>query len=254
MKLRLGQPVHATDGEFGEVGDIVIDPLERTVTHLVVEPHRQHHQARLVPISLVTVEGDVVHVALDRAHIRQLQGVAHDDYVRFGEKLEGGEDWDVGIEDVLALPYWDSELGFDLPMDADQIDVAYDRVPKGECEIRRRSIVTTDDGRTVGHVEGFVADDDHLVAVVVRAGRPGRRHNAVVPMSTVAVVRNDEIQLGIDRERFGRMPRADGLEGPLGESTVRSRRRRAAQVGKRFRQRTAKLVGDRFVRRLRRAE
>ena len=58
MRLQLGTQVCCTDEDFGELADIVIDPIERTVTHLVVQPHRQHHLARLVPITLASAGDD----------------------------------------------------------------------------------------------------------------------------------------------------------------------------------------------------
>jgi sporulation protein YlmC with PRC-barrel domain len=39
VRLELGSPVNCTDGPFGELAEIVIDPTKRRVTHLVVEPH-----------------------------------------------------------------------------------------------------------------------------------------------------------------------------------------------------------------------
>ena len=37
---------------LGELADVVIDPTTKRVTHLVVQPHHEHGQARLVPIEL----------------------------------------------------------------------------------------------------------------------------------------------------------------------------------------------------------
>jgi sporulation protein YlmC with PRC-barrel domain len=207
MKLRLGQSVHSTDGLFGEVGDIVIDPHERTVTHLVIEPHNQHQQSRLVPIWLVTVEDDIVHVSLSTAYIRQLQRVARSDFVGVGEKVTLGDEWDVGTEDVVAEPYWDAEKRLAGLIDKDTKRVSYDRIPKGECEIRRKSEVTTSDFNVVGTVEGFLADEGNLIAVVVKSGIPGRRRNVVVPMSSVERVMNDEILLSIDKRAFSSLPK-----------------------------------------------
>ncbi|MDH3296614.1 MAG: hypothetical protein OER95_20015, partial [Acidimicrobiia bacterium] len=141
------------------------------------------------------------------------------------------------------LPYWDAEADFGLPTAGDQVDITYDRIPKGECEIRRTSAVTTDDDRTVGNVEGFLADDNHLAAVVVRTGMPGRQHKVVVPMSQVIAVHNDEIQLGVDRDAFKRLPRARGLEGPLGESRVRTSLNRGLGLAERLRHAVAGLAG-----------
>ncbi len=215
MKLRLGQPVNATDGPFGELGDIIVDPHEMAVTHVVVEPHREHQQARLVPISRVSVEGDTIIVAMDTEHLRQLDRVSHSEYVRLGEPIEVGEGWDLGTEDVIALPYWgsaDSVTYLD-----DHVTVRYDRIPKGECEIRRSSEVVSLDEHVVGHVLGFIADGDSLVGVVVEGGLPGFRHRKVLPISAVAAIDNDQIDLKIDKDAFEGMPDASHLSGPLGE-------------------------------------
>ena len=56
MRLELGSPVNCTDGPFGKLADIVVDPTKRRVTQLVVEPHDDHGKARLVPIELASAE------------------------------------------------------------------------------------------------------------------------------------------------------------------------------------------------------
>ena len=38
MLLHLGTTVHCTDGEYGELADLVLQPGSRQVTHLVVAP------------------------------------------------------------------------------------------------------------------------------------------------------------------------------------------------------------------------
>lgn len=131
MKLRIGQAVHSTDGVFGELADIVVDPTSATVTHIVVEPSKQHQQARLVPIWLVSVEGEAVHIALAGPFVRQLQRVAFDDFVRAKGEIVVGDQWDVGTEDLIVAPFWDAQA-----LSAVE-SVALDRsgtVSKADCE------------------------------------------------------------------------------------------------------------------------
>ena len=52
MRLELGRPVNCTDGPFGKLADVVIDPTKRRVMYLVVEPHDDHGKARHVAITL----------------------------------------------------------------------------------------------------------------------------------------------------------------------------------------------------------
>lgn len=53
MELRVGMLAKATDGPGGEIADVVVDPVTWHVTHLVLQPHHRHDQARLVPMDAV---------------------------------------------------------------------------------------------------------------------------------------------------------------------------------------------------------
>ena len=201
MKISLNEPVSSLDGPFGEVGDIVVDPTTSTVTHLVVEPHHRHYQARLVPISLIDSSAGSLTVQLDEHHLRALQQVAESDFVPISQPIELGPDWDVGVEHVVVPPY--SFYGYDVwPHAIDQhMTVSYDRIPKGDCEIRRESAVASSDGHLVGTVDSLVVEDDHISAVLVESGVV-LRHRVAVPISTVDRVRTDEIRLSIDKATF----------------------------------------------------
>ena len=101
VQLRLGEPVSALDGPFGELADIVIDPHSRVVTHVVIEPRHHHHQARLVPIGLVSADGDRIQVDLDSDRLRLLERVVDIDYLRMTDPITVDGNWDIGTEDVL---------------------------------------------------------------------------------------------------------------------------------------------------------
>ena len=49
MRLELGTSVRCTDDTFGELADVVIDPISKRLTHLVVRPRHEDGLARLVP-------------------------------------------------------------------------------------------------------------------------------------------------------------------------------------------------------------
>lgn len=203
MRIHFGQPVHGTDGPFGEVADVVIDPIDRIVTHVVVEPKHSHQQARLVPLWLVWERDGHLMVDLDLRHLRELRLVAETEYIRLDEPIDLGEDWDVGIETVLAAPMWPStDEVYSTDYLNEHVTVAYDRIPKGECEIRRASSIITYDGHTVGHVEGLLVDGDDVVAMVTTRGGVGLGHRRIIPMDAVAEVFNDQVRLSITRKAF----------------------------------------------------
>ena len=72
MRLEIGNRVRCTDGAYGELADIVIDPLEKRVTHLVVQPEQHDGQRRLVPIQLA--KGQRRRTARDRTGVHPGRG------------------------------------------------------------------------------------------------------------------------------------------------------------------------------------
>ena len=137
--LQFGRPVRCSDGPVGTLSDLVIDPAERRVSHLVVEA--PNGAARLVPADLVVAGqepgGDVVlscSVAdvLDRGTIRTFS------YVGPGTFPQNDDKSDVGVEDMQVLPSFGGvdfgEFGADL---WGNYTVTYDRIPPGAAELRR---------------------------------------------------------------------------------------------------------------------
>ena len=211
MKLVLGSPVRCTEGPFGELADVVIDPIARRVTHLVVAPHHQHGLARLVPIDLAAAANNghaAISLGCTLEHARHLPSVEEFAYLRLGELPANDPDWDVGIENVLALPYYDY-AGFGEPaIDYDHhVSMTYDRVPKGEVEIRRASEVMSADGHHLGHVDGFlVADDDQITHVVLERGHLWGRRYVTIPIGAVVRVRTDSVMVRLTKDEVAALP------------------------------------------------
>src|SRR6476646_358986 len=142
VRLNLGRAIGCSDGPFGELADVVIDPVKRTVTHLVVKPHHHPGLARLIPVDLVDTDAGDEQITLrcTGEEAAACTTVGESGTLSMDGLSRSDPDWDIGIQDVLAVPsYSPSELGaapmgFDAP-----IEVMYDRVPKGEVEIRRDS-------------------------------------------------------------------------------------------------------------------
>src|SRR6185312_15951089 len=84
-------------------------------------------------------------------------------------------DWDIGVEDVLAMPYYTTPDVGVYPSFDEPYMMTYDRVPKGEAEIRRSSAVVSKDDQHLGTVEALVVDGDEITHFVLeRGGGEGR--------------------------------------------------------------------------------
>ena len=53
IPFRIGADASCTDGACGQVSRIIVNPVAREVTHLVVDPKHRHGPGRLVPVDLL---------------------------------------------------------------------------------------------------------------------------------------------------------------------------------------------------------
>ena len=211
MRLEIGNRVRCNDGVYGELADIVIDPLEKRVTQLVVKPEQSDGEARLVPIRLAKSGDDEqreieLECTLDEA--QGFESVHEAAYLRLGESPAEDPDWDVGVEDVLAMPYY---AGLDVGPYSGELDsnvtMYYDRVPKGEVEVRRASAVISADDHSLGEVDGFVVDaDEHITHLVLERGHLWGRKEVTIPIGAVARVESDVVYVALSKDEVGALP------------------------------------------------
>ncbi len=206
MRLELGKPIVCTDGEVGELADVVVDPIQRRVTHLVVQPHGKLGPARLVPAELASGDEGRISLRCTRADVDGYATVRESSYLRTGELPTDDPDWDVGIEDVLAMPYYTTpDMGVYPTLDEPYV-MTYDRVPKGEVEIRRASAVVSADDEQLGEVEALVVDGGEITHIVLERGHLWGRRDVTIPIGAVAKVESDTVTLRLSKNDVGDLP------------------------------------------------
>jgi hypothetical protein len=113
----------------------------------------------------------------------------------------------VGVQDVLAMPYYDATgLGDTTPGLGSDMTVLYDRVPKGEVEVRRSSAVVSADGHGVGSVEGFLVEEGHITHFVLERGHLWGRRDVTIPIGAVERVATDSVTLRLTKDEIGALP------------------------------------------------
>jgi sporulation protein YlmC with PRC-barrel domain len=204
LRLELGCPVSCTDAPFGELADVVIDPLSRRVTHLVVQPHGQAEGARLVSVERAGAAGEGISLDCTAAEVEALERVHESAYLRVGQLPVADPEWEIGVEDYLALPLYQEMDGMGSVIDPDpHAIVNYDRIPKGEIELRRSSAVTSSDGHHLGHVEGFLVGAGAMADIVLERGHLWGKREVVIPAGAVARVETDAVTLSLTKDEVG---------------------------------------------------
>jgi sporulation protein YlmC with PRC-barrel domain len=208
-RLELGESIICADGAFGKLQDVVVDPRSRRVTHIVAAPHHRPGQARLVPIEFVVAErfetGIELSCTVEEAH--RLEPIGELSYMPVGQVPIDDPEWDVGITEAVLTPNYDPGALVDYTPGIDPGTVlTYDRIPKGEAEIRRLSDVTSADDHHVGQVEAIVIDGDKITHVVVRHGHLWGKRETAIPIDAIDVVETDHVQLKVSKKKIEALP------------------------------------------------
>jgi len=210
----IGADVRCADGVCGKVTHVVVDPVKRAVTHLVVEPRHWPGLGRLVPLDLVdAATPKEVRLRCTRAEFDQL-GFAED--TDFAPRTSLDQYSGYSAEQMLMSPYYSPIGDEDVPQTReDEPAGAYGSLPPGEVEVRRNKRVYATDGE-IGRVEGLVIDSGshHVSHVLLQEGHLFGRREVAIPIGTVTGVL-DGVQLNITKQQVENLPavNTDHLSG-----------------------------------------
>jgi sporulation protein YlmC with PRC-barrel domain len=210
----MGTEVSCSDGACGELSRVVVDPVARAVTHLVVEPEHDPGFGRLVPLALVDATAAGIRLRCTMAEFEKLGPAEETQFISGGT---GSVDYGEG--EVLSWPYYGLGMGAGLTAPAgglgvDMADIGqtviYDKIPLGEVSVSRDQPVHATDGN-IGRVQGLVIDprDHHVTHVLLQEGHLWGRKEVAIPISAVSRVDNDGIQLSIAKAGVQDLPPVD---------------------------------------------
>jgi sporulation protein YlmC with PRC-barrel domain len=205
--VTIGAEASCADGVAGEVTRVVVDPIARGVTHLVVEPKGRQGLGRLVPLDLVDGTGGEIRLRCTLVDFERLDSAEETQF------LPGTRGYAAyGPEQVVAWP-WVS-LGGNPGVPGETVSgvsetVTFDTIPLGEVEVRRGEQVHATDG-AIGHVEGLVIDPGtyHVTHVLLQEGHLWGRKEVAIPISAVTGV-DDGIRLSMTKRDVEDLPPVD---------------------------------------------
>ena len=211
-RFTIGSEVVCTDGIGGDLTRVVVDPVARAVTHLVVEPKNRRGRARLVPVGLI--EATTTQVQL-RCTVEEFTKLDDAEETQFFPGTSG--DWGYDDGEVMSWPYYSMMSLGELWGGSVIEPVVHDRVPLGEVEVRRGENVHATDG-AIGKVQGLVIDprDHHVTHVLLQEGHLWGRKEVAIPIVDVSSVVHG-IHLRISKREVQDLPAVE-LEGPGGDA------------------------------------
>jgi sporulation protein YlmC with PRC-barrel domain len=213
MPFRIGAAASCTDGACGQVNRVIVNPVAREVTHLVVDPKHRQGPGRLVPVDLADATTGQIRLRCTLAEFQAL---------RPAEETESVPDLDpTGHAHQEARKQYRLGLGVVWPVrdpgepKAPQ-QVTVDSVPFGEVEVHRALTVCATDGE-IGQVQGLVVEPGgHRVThVLLQEGHLRGRKEVAVPIGAVTKIGTLLIHLSLTRHQVKDLPRVD-VDHPAG--------------------------------------
>jgi len=201
MPLWIGADASCTDGACGQVSRIIVNPVNREVTHLAVDPAHRRGPARLVPVDLVDATTGQIRLRCTLAEFRTLRPAQEAESVPdldpTGQANAPNQvNWAVWMH--MARDPGESEA-------PQQVWVNY--VPSGEVDIRRDLTVCATDGE-IGQVQGLVVDPGgHQVThVLLQEGHMRGRKEVAIPISAVTKIGTLLIHLSLTKHQVKDLP------------------------------------------------
>jgi len=192
---------------------VVVDPVARAVTHLVVEPVGRQGLGRLVPLDLVDTTGGEIRLRCTLAEFENLDAAEETQFVPGTRGYQA-----YGPDQVLSWPY--ASLAGTTGVEGDTVSgisetVTFDTIPLGEVAVRRGERVQATDG-AIGHVEGLVIDarNHHVTHVLLQEGHLWGRKEVAIPIGAVSGA-DDGIRLNLTKNQVRDLPPVD-IDHPTG--------------------------------------
>lgn len=190
----------------GELRRVIIDPVVRSLTHLVVEPRHRVRMGRLVPIDLVDTRNEEIRLRCTAAEFAALDHAEETDFL---PGLNG--QWDGQEEQMMSWPSYgfggNINLGGGIGMGPQA--VTHDQVPEGEVEVRRGQHVHALDG-TIGRFQGLVIEPakHQITHVLIGEGHLWGHKTVALPISAVTSL-DDGVELNLTRVEIHDLPPID---------------------------------------------
>jgi uncharacterized protein YrrD len=222
MQLKEGVSVFTSDGqEVGKIDRVVINPVNKEVTHVVVRMGFLFAADKVVPVSLVgPATEERVTLRGDKAELEALPDFEERHYIPI-TSAEAQRDEKPGG----ALPlYWYPPVGFAW-WGTERVPGFYGyavspyvvkterHIPEGEVALKEGAKVLSVDGDHVGHVEAILTDveTDRATHILISKGL-FLKETKLVPTTWISTVSENEIHLLVSSSLLGDLPAYEPME------------------------------------------
>jgi uncharacterized protein YrrD len=188
MDVTVNAEVHCTDGFYGHVICIILNPATEQITHVAVQQEEPLSHTRLVSIShVVTSSPDRIQLDVSKKNLeRDLPPFIKTEFL------------ESGLPDIL---YTTELMWPHLIANLEMQPVEREKIPLHELAVHGGAAVEAKDGG-IGHLENFIVnpDDKYVTQIVVRTGHSFAQSRLDIPVSAIDHFEEDRIYLSMTKQ------------------------------------------------------
>lgn len=201
MDIAINSKVLCIDGECGHVTCVLINPVNRKITHLIVKERGIVGQERMVPIELVEDSlPKKIDLRIDKAGFQALENFISIKYV------SGKDPFDAYLPEHYYLhPFVMPD--YDLGYDQSALYTQEENIPDDELAVNRGAGVYAKDGQ-VGNVDEFLVSPitEKITHIVLREGHIWDRKQITIPVSDIERIDVEGVHLKLTKDDVNELP------------------------------------------------
>jgi hypothetical protein len=195
MDISINADVYCTDGLGGKIVCVIVNPIRRSLTHVVVKEKGFVGLERLIPTAWIGESTpEEIHLNCTRRELAKAEDFVE---VQYMEGVKSFDDFEP--EDYRMWPYVVAEEEWQT------LDI--ERIPHGELGFHRGARVEASDA-PIGKINAFLVDQEDLQIshLILREGHPWHPRRVAIPISAIRSFQEDVVTLNLSREQVEELP------------------------------------------------
>lgn len=205
MNIPMNVDVYCSDGLCGRSSQVIVNPTNKQVTHLVVKEKQAPHTEYMAPIDqVVDSTPDMIKLRCTLVGLETMDPFIHIDTVQNDAKSMGYPTEGYGLGGNPAMGY--ATFPYD-PGERFTVTVKTEAAPDGEFALTRGSHVHASDGQ-IGRLDGFLVDPttEQITHLVLREGHLWGQKDVTIPVAQIDHLEEDSVYLKLDKQSIGALP------------------------------------------------
>ena len=197
MDIPLNVDVHCTDGLAGRSTNIILNPVTKNVTHLVVAARKAPHNEYLVPLKKIkATASEVILLNCLRQELVQMEPFYETHFVR------------TDVPDLMGLPDDALMWPYHIPLTSKTYHITDEAIPPDELGVRRGTHVIDCQGEIVGMIDEFLVEPEegNITHLVLAQGHLWGKREITIPVYEIERIAENQVRLKLDKKAISHLP------------------------------------------------